>query len=133
MTFPHNCFVFILFCPMQFHHYCWEIKIIIQRIARYSPVFTFNINQPNGRSRIHTAIDVLHEWPGDTVQVQFLILRCSFITCYVMERIRGLMVIVNLKILSIVLIVLIIDEILNLTSQLEPFFTSQLREVVQLS
>lgn len=50
-----------------------------------------------------------------------------------MERIRGLMVIVNLKILSIVLIVLIIDEILNLTSQLEPFFTSQLREVVQLS
>lgn len=50
-----------------------------------------------------------------------------------MERIRGLMVIVNLKILSIVLNVLIIDEILNLTSQLEPFFTSQLREVVQLS
>lgn len=43
------------------------------------------------------------------------------------------MVIVNLKILSIVLNVLIIDEILNLTSQLEPFFTSQLREVVQLS
>lgn len=30
-------------------------------------------------------------------------------------------------------VVLIIDEILNLTSQLEPFFTSQLREVVQLS
>lgn len=55
-----------------------------------------------------------HEWALDILEVQFLILGWSLITWNVMERRRrGPIMIPNLKILSIVLIVLISDEILK--------------------
>lgn len=60
-------------------------------------------------------LPVLREWPLGTLEVQFLTLGCSLITCHVIKRRRGLTVIDNLKTFTIVRIVLISHEILNLT------------------
>lgn len=54
------------------------------------------------------------EWALDILEVQFLILGWSIITWNIIERRRrGPIMIANLKILTIVLIILISDEILK--------------------
>ena len=63
-------------------------------------------------------LPVLCEWPLGTLEVQFLTLEGSLITCHVIKRKRGLIVIDNSKTFTIVRIILISHEILNLTFQI---------------